>query len=294
MKAAAIGMFDGVHLGHQALVADVCAHADAMHGISAVFTFDRHPLSLVAPERSPLLLTTVEQRCEYLLQAGADEAHVLRFDDDLRRLTAEEFMRMLRLEYDVAMLVLGFNHRFGHDRLADIEQYSQAGQRAGVEVCRADELVLEDCGGPLSSSAVRRALGDGDVAQARTMLGRNFVIRGCVGAGRRIGRTIGFPTANIVPEQENQFVPKAGVYACLFNGLPAMVNIGFRPTLGYGLPQTIEAHVIGYEGDLYGCSAELQFVDRLRDERRFEGLEELRTQLTQDCDDALHCLNRFV
>lgn len=130
MKAAAVGMFDGVHLGHQALVADVCAHARAMHGASAIFTFDCHPLSIVAPERSPRLLTTVQQRSEYLRQAGADEVHVLEFDEAMSRLSAEDFMRMLRTDYQVGMLVLGFNHRFGHDCLRGLDQYRAAGLRA--------------------------------------------------------------------------------------------------------------------------------------------------------------------
>lgn len=282
MKAAAVGMFDGVHLGHQALVADVCAHAERLHGSSAIFTFDRHPLSLVAPERSPQLLTTVEQRCGYLRSAGADEVHVLRFDDALRRLSAEEFMRKLRIGHSVGQLVLGFNHRFGHDGLSDIEQYREAGRRAGVEVCRAEDLVIE-CGGSIvSSSAVRSALANGDVGAARDMLGRNFAIRGHVGNGRRIGRTIGFPTANVVPDQACQLVPEGGVYAGRFNGLPAMVNIGSRPTIGTSLPVTIEAHVIGYEGNLYDTAVELQLVSRLRDERKFDSLDRLRAQLTAD------------
>ncbi len=282
MKVAAVGMFDGVHLGHQALVGDVCSHAKDMGGSSVVFTFDRHPLSVVAPERCPQLLTTLEQRCEYLRQAGADEVVSLTFDDDLRRLSAEEFMRMLRVEHGVRLLVLGFNHRFGHDRLQSLEQYREVGERAGVEVRRAEELVIDSCMGSVSSSAVRKALSEGEVEEANHMLGRNYSVRGCVVHGQQVGRTIGFPTANVEPEQRCQLVPKVGVYAAYLNGMPAMVNIGSRPTLGADLPLTIEANVLDYEGDLYGCGVEVQFVHRLRDERKFDTLDSLRAQLDLD------------
>lgn len=289
-KVAAVGMFDGVHLGHQALVADVCARARCSHGVAAIFTFDCHPLSIVAPARSPRLLTTVGQRCQYLRCAGADEVHVLRFDPALRRLSAEDFMRMLHREHDVGQLVLGFNHRFGHDGLSDLDQYRQAGRRAGVEVCRAEDLVVVSGDGVVSSSAVREALDSGCVDRARAMLGRDFAIRGHVGAGRQIGRTIGFPTANVVPDQACQLVPGSGVYAGRLNGLPAMVNIGSRPTIGSSLPVTIEAHVIGFEGNLYGAEVELQMVARLRDERKFDNLGQLSLQLDRDRADALAIL----
>ncbi len=282
MKAAAVGMFDGVHLGHCDLVAEVCAHARDMGGASAIFTFDRHPLSVVAPERSPRMLTTVDQRCEYLRMAGADEVHVLKFDDELRSLSAEDFMRKLRMEHGVGLMVLGFNHRFGHDCLRSLDQYRTAGLSAGMDVCQAKELVIEGCEGVVCSSAVRSALDYGDADQARLMLGRNYALRGRVGSGRQVGRTIGYPTANVVPDQANQLIPKKGAYAGLLNGSPAMINIGSRPTLGAQLPVTIEAHVIGYEGNLYGKAVELQFVSRLRDERKFDSLDALRTQLAHD------------
>lgn len=283
---AAVGMFDGVHLGHQALAACVKDYAEAGGRTPIVFTFDRHPREVVAPESAPKLLTPVADRLRLLEKAGAKRAYALAFDEDLRRLTAREFMLMLRGEYGVRQLVLGFNHRFGSDRLSDFEDYLRIGHGLGIDVKLCSEVAIDPEGRPISSSAIRGLLSEGRAKEAAAMLGRPYALKGIVVHGRGLGHTIGFPTANVEPAYPKQLLPAPGVYACEAKigdlpEAPAMVNIGTRPTVeGHHL--TIEAHIIGCDADLYGQPAELRFIDRLRSEQRFASVADLAAQLSLD------------
>lgn len=272
--AAAVGMFDGVHRGHQALAAHV-RQAAAERGLQpAFFTFDRHPLQTVAPERAPRLLSTPDQRRRWL-EPGLTVA--LPFDEAMRRMTAEEFMRMLRDDYGARLIAIGFNHRFGSDRLPDFEDYRRVAESLGIEAV----LVREE-GEGISSSAIRQALAEGDIERANDMLGHPFALAGTVAHGQALGRSIGFPTANIIPAQPAQLIPCEGVYAGRLLGHPALVNIGHRPTVGDDGHLSIEAHVIGYDGDLYGRPVELELTHRIRDERKFSSLDALRAQIALD------------
>lgn len=292
---AAVGMFDGVHLGHQALVDCVRRHAEAASQSPIVFTFDRHPLQLVAPGHAPGLLTPVDERLGLLCQAGADRAYALRFDEEMRSFTARRFMEMLRGEYGVRQLVLGFNHRFGSDRLSHFSDYQAIGQDLGVNVILCDKKVESANGAPISSSAIRALLAEGKAAEAALMLGRPYALAGTVVHGRGLGHTIGFPTANIAPAHPDQIVPAPGVYACLasidgMEAAPAMVNIGTRPTVeGHHL--TIEANIIGLDADIYGRHARLQFAHRLRSEQRFPSVSDLARQLARDRRLTLEIIN---
>lgn len=215
------------------------------------------------------------------------------FDDALRLTSAAGFLDLLRDRYGVRALLLGFNNRFGHDAPRDFAAYARLGREAGVEIHLATE-----CAGA-SSSAVRALLAEGDAAGAAAMLGRPYTLTGHVETGRRIGRTIGFPTANVRPDDARRLVPAPGVYACratvgAADGsggnagnpgcavFPAMVNIGRRPTIGEGLDTTVEAHLIGLDANLYGREVTLEFVERLRAERRFDSLDALAAQLDAD------------
>lgn len=272
--AAAVGMFDGVHRGHQALAAHV-RQAAAERGLQpAFFTFDRHPLQTVAPERAPRLLSTPDQRRRWL-EPGLTVT--LPFDEAMRRMTAEEFMRMLRDDYGARLIAIGFNHRFGSDRLPDFEDYRRVAESLGIEAV----LVREE-GEGISSSAIRQALAEGDIERANDMLGHPFALAGTVAHGQALGRSIGFPTANIIPAQPAQLIPCEGVYAGRLLGHPALVNIGHRPTVGDDGHLSIEAHVIGYDGDLYGRPVELELTHRIRDERKFSSLDALRAQIALD------------
>lgn len=290
-RAVAVGMFDGVHLGHQALVGQLAQCAKTSGLSSCVITFADHPLRQIRPEKAPRLLTTCRQKTELLRQAGADEVIALDFNDELRRLTAREFMRETKERLGVKLWLMGFNHRFGSDGISDFNEYRRIGRELGIEVELASCEVVEGIDLPVSSSLIRKSLDEGGVDQANRMLGRPYSIIGTVEEGLRIGRTIGFPTANISPEMQNQEIPKNGAYACeaVIDGQewPAMTNIGHRPTIGEGLDATIETHVIGFEGDLYGKHVEVRFIKRLRDECRFGDLECLKKQLAFDLESVL-------
>lgn len=279
-------MFDGVHAGHRHLLGQLRDRAESAGLRPLVITFSNHPLDVIAPGRAPRLLTSADGKRRLLSEAipGA-RIEVMPFDETLRNTTAAGFLALLRERYGVRELLLGFNNRFGHDAPRDFAGYQRLGREAGVEIQLATE-----CAGA-SSSAVRALLDQGDVAGAARLLGRPYSISGHVEAGRQIGRTIGFPTANVKPDDARRLVPAPGVYACLAdNTVPAMVNVGCRPTIADGLDTTIEAHLIGIDADLYGRAMTLDFVERLRPERRFDSLDALAAQLQADRDATLVAL----
>ncbi len=286
---AAVGMFDGGHLGHRSLLVHVREAANIRGQVPAVFTFDAHPLEIVAPERAPKLLSSLPERINLLHEAGAEHVEVLKFDSELRNLSAEDFMAMLRNRFNVATLVIGFNHRFGRGADGSFDEYRETGHSLGIDVLKADE-----CAKPgISSTAVRHMLAKGDIEHANALLGRHFRMTGIVENGHHIGRTIGFPTANIRVDPRI-IVPAPGVYAAKATmpdttEYPAMVNIGVRPTVD-NTPSpdiTIEAHMIGFDGNLYGKEITLGFIGYLRPEQKFPTLVALRTQLASDLQSAI-------
>ncbi len=282
-RIAAIGMFDGVHTGHRVLL-DYLEEQGRARGLHpAVITFENHPAEVVAPERAPRLLSDATQKLHLLRAAGVTDIILLHFDDALRRLSAKEFMSMLHTDYKVDCLVIGYDHRFGRDRSEGFEQYVEIGRDLGVEVLRAPELA------GASSSQIRRLLSEGRVGEASELLGRPYYIDGTVVAGKRLGRTIGFPTANLQPTDKRLLIPRRGVYVADVRiddePMPrrAMLNIGHRPTVDKeGAPDTIEVHVLDYSGDLYGHIMRVYFLHRLRSEQAFDSLEGLRIQLAKD------------
>lgn len=278
---AAVGVFDGVHLGHRHLLGRVRSVADRVGGTTLAVTFDRHPLEVVAPERCPLMLTLPERRRQLLLGLPeVDYIAVLRFDNALRRLTAAEFMERLHRDYGVTHLVMGYDHSFGSDfRDAAPDHYQKAGEAAGIEVTRADRLVID--GTAVSSSAIRKALAEGDVAAAAGMLGRLHRLDGTVTKGRQLGRTIGFPTANLSVPGE-LMMPRQGVYAGVCMDRPCLVNIGTAPTVTDSGKIVVEVHIPGFTGDLYNQPLSVDLTHHIRDERKFGSLADLRTQLTRD------------
>lgn len=285
-------MFDGVHLGHRSLIADVCNAASARGCVPTIFTFDIHPLEIIAPERAPKLICPLERRIELLHEAGIGRVEVLHFDHDMRQLSAEDFMDMLHRRYNVEALVIGFNHRFGHGASASTGDYREIGRRTGIEVIQAKECARAG----ISSTAIRLMLAQGDVEHAEALLGRPFRLSGPVEQGHRLGRTIGFPTANI-HVTPRIILPAPGVYAAkatLPDGSvrPAMVNIGVRPTVDNSPnpPVTVEAHIIGFSGNLYGQQIALDFNSFLRPERRFASTDALSAQLAADRDAALNVI----
>ncbi len=281
--AVTIGNFDGVHRGHQALVEAIVARSREAGGVAVVLSFDPHPAAVLSPDRAPAALTTLAQKEELLAGLGVDRLALLPFDTELAALSPEAFARdVLQRALGARHVVVGESFRFGHRRQGDAGRLATLGRELGFAV-RALSPVLEH-GSPVSSSRVRDALVRGEVGTARALLGRPYFVDAPVVRGDGRGRTIGVPTANVAPE--NEVVPAVGVYAarCRLPGgewQPAVVNIGRRPTFG-GQHVSVEAHLIDFEGDLYGARVRLEFHERLRGEERFDGPDALVARIRED------------
>lgn len=283
VKGATIGMFDGVHLGHQYLISQLMEHCDEPVAV----TFDNHPLWVLGDRHEPLLLLTPQEKADALRSMGVTPV-MLRFDDSLRSLTARQFIDRLKNDYGIDRLVLGFNNRIGSDR-CNASADKSLSQATGVDIIRASELPGEL---KVNSSSIRELIKSGDVAAASRLLGKAYTIHGNVGHGKQLGRQLGFPTANLVPDNADKLLPLNGVYAAdavTADGhtYRAVVNIGSRPTVDNpDAPVTIEAHLDGFNGDLYDKPLTLRFLARLRSEQRFPDLEALRAAINRDLQQA--------
>ncbi len=290
---ATIGFFDGVHLGHRHLIAQVKTEAVRAGLASAVVTFATHPRQVVSAGYVPQLLTPPPQKLELLAQTGVDETVVLPFDRCMATLSAHDFMHdILKARIGARMLITGYDNRFGHNRAEGFADYVRYGEEMGMEVKQGEALTVE--GVNVSSSLVRRLLSEGRAADAARFLGRHYTVGGRVEHGFGEGRRMGFPTANIAPLLPNLLIPQSGAYAARLRigsgcWLPAMINVGSCPTFGRER-STIEAHIIGFTGDIYGATVTAEFVRRLRGERRFDGEESLKTQLMADRRQTLDIL----
>jgi riboflavin kinase / FMN adenylyltransferase len=279
-----VGSFDGVHLGHQAVLREIDRRARAAGRVSLLVTFDPHPLEVVNPEAAPPLLTTGAERLEILAQSPLDYVMLLRFDRHLAGLTPEQFVREVLLERcAVKELVIGHDHGFGRGRSGDVETLRRLGRAQGFEVDVVDPV---DVGGQhVSSSRIRRAVAGGDLAGAAAMLGRPYGVVGRVVEGERRGRLLGVPTINLSEISPRKLLPPDGVYAVRveWRGGRAggMMNQGSRPTFNDGR-RVLEAHLFGFEGNLYGEWVRIEWVERLRDVERFGSVEQLQQQLERD------------
>jgi riboflavin kinase/FMN adenylyltransferase len=276
--AVTIGVYDGVHLGHQHVLRSLRASGLPV----AVATFREHPVRIIAPELAPPLLTTVTQRLELLADLGVSAAALIEFNDEFRRLDAEEFVEEILVAVLRARRVsVGRGFRFGFQQLGDVELLRSLGERHGFAVDDVD--ILEE-GVPVRSTVIRALLKEGHAAAARRLLGRPFRLTGKVVPGDQRGRRIGFPTANL-EVSDNLIVPGSGVYAVRIawdGGIhPCVVNIGKRPTFG-GTESVVEAHVLDFDGDLYGKTIVVDFIERLRSEQKFNGIEALVTAIGND------------
>lgn len=282
----AVGMFDGVHTGHRFILDRLVRLADEEGLCPAVVTFANHPRSVTAPDRQPPMLTDETSRIAFIRSCGVERVLSLPFDEELRRLTAVRFAEKILIpQLQCRAILLGHDNGFGTDRLRDIEDYRAALAPLGIDVYGCSAMPGES----VSSTAVRRALSDGDIASVNRMLGREYTVAGTVVHGRHLGSTIGFPTANI--DTGMMQLPAPGVYAgrvvepqTLAN-LPVMLNIGTAPTVN-GLDGRIivEAHIVSDTplGELYGQRLEIAVLARMRDERRFASLDELTSALAAD------------
>lgn len=282
--ALAIGNFDGVHRGHRLLLDRVQEAARAFGGESVALTFDPHPTRVLAPDRAAPLIVGLDRKLELLRDAGLDAAVVQRFDLSFASQSPEEFAAQVVLGLRAREVFVGEDFHFGRNREGNGAVLVTLGERLGF---RAHVVApLEEASVPVSSSRIRRALAAGDLAAAKAMLGRDYDLDGLVIEGHRRGRTLGFPTANLATECEA--LPQDGVYAVRVSVLggsgpvdhPAVMNLGSRPTFRAG--RSLEAHLLDLDVDLYGRTLRVTFAARLRDERRFEGVEQLKAQIAAD------------
>ena len=286
---AAIGFFDGVHLGHRFLIDQLRAEAARRGAKSVAVTFEEHPrLALSGAHYWPELLTPNNEKLRLLALAGADYCTILHFDHAMSMLTSAEFMeQVLKSGLGVQCLMVGYDHRFGSDLSSGFATYVRQGKDLGIDVLRLRPYDVGEL--RVSSSAVRRFLAAGNVETARLCLGRPYLLEGEVVQGRHAGTLMGYPTANLQPLCTEQIVPGRGVYAVRaeVDGFTymAMLNIGWRPTMDNGDDQTVEAHLLDYDGgDLYGKRVKVYFYQRVRDERRFASVQDLQAQLAVDAD----------
>ena len=281
----ATGFFDGVHVGHRHVIQQLVEAAAVRGDESMVITFWPHPRNVLQKEaRSLRLLTTLAEKKEMLLALGVDHVEVLQFTKDFSSMTTEEYLRMLMEKYGASAILLGYDNRMGSD--ADgADHVAATASGLGMEVIRA-EMVTSEMGYAVSSTKIRQRLEEGDVKGAASMLGYGYSLYGVVVAGNRIGRTIGFPTANMQLYEPLKLVPGNGVYSVEVETLGqrflGMCNIGCRPTVGSGNARTIETHIFDFDEDIYGLDMKITFLERIREERRFDSLEGLKTQLEKD------------
>lgn len=290
-SAVSIGIFDGVHVGHKALLAVLRSRADQLGVPAVALTFDRHPMELLAPERAPRYISTLDQRISLLKDAGVDDVAVVRFDQDVADLSPEEFVdRILVERLKVKSVVVGTNFRFGHKRIGDVEWLRDLGQERGFSVISVEPVVL--AGATVSSTRVRKTIERGEVDVAGKLLGRPFTMIGDVVHGFGIGSKIGFPTANL-EVAPRQIVPPDGVYAVEAvvenQTWPGACGISTRPTFD-GTNRTIEVIIDGFSGNIYDVELAVMFYRKLRDPVRFDSPESLAKQLAIDVEEARKCL----
>ncbi len=287
---ATVGFFDGVHAGHRFLIDQVKALAVEKNVPSVVFTFAVHPRKVLHSEYQPQLLTTFDEKLFQLQSTGIDTCIILNFDHAMARLTAYDFLdEILHKKYNVTTLVVGYDHRFGRNRIDGIEQYYAYGKEIGIEVVQAERYATNQFS-HISSSEIRKALIGGNIPLANTLLSYLYSFRGIVTDGYKLGRKIGFPTANIIPDNTEKMLPALGVYAVdvfwnnsIYRG---MMNVGKRPTFDKNENTSIEVHIFNFSDDIYNEVLEIRFLQKIRDEQKFENIEELIIQLKKDKIDA--------
>ncbi|MFT7600981.1 MAG: riboflavin kinase/FMN adenylyltransferase [Acidimicrobiales bacterium] len=297
--AVTVGAYDGVHLGHQAVIRSTQQRAESLGVSMAVVTFDPHPATVLRPGNVPKLLTDLEQKLELLEACGVDTVVVAPFDEERASETAEQFVERVLVDcLRARSVIVGHDFRFGANRAGNVDVLRAIGADYGFDVEGVQLLPRPDGKvESVSSTVIRRALAGGEVSTAARMLGRHHEIRGPVVEGDQRGRTIGFPTANVAVPRE-MALPADAVYAAWYftpdgQRHPAAVNIGKRPTFYQNAEHSlVEAHLIGFEGDLYGQSARVQMVELIRSEQRFDGLDELKDQLQRDIQRAGDILDR--
>jgi len=282
-----IGMFDGLHAGHRALLQKVIEKAREINGESVIISFWPHPRIVLNKDADDLrFLTSLEEKTKLFSETGIDHLVLIPFTMDFASLTAGEFIKQILIEgINLKHLVIGYDHRFGKDRASSQTEFYKYADEYGFTVSKVNEVEID--GQHISSSVIRDLILKGEIKKANKLLTYKYLLSGRVIGGQQLGRTIGYPTANIQPQEPLKLIPPDGVYACIVHILGekhgGMLNIGYRPTLKTGQKQrSIEVHILDFERDIYSEETTIEFIERIRDEKKFSGLEQLKEQLRID------------
>lgn len=279
-----LGTFDGVHIGHKSIIHKLTSTAEAAGAQSTVLTFFPHPRMVLQQDSDIKLLNTINEKAFLLEQCGVDNLIIHPFDHNFSRLTAEEFVKDILVDrLNISHIIIGYDHRFGRNRTATISDLEKFGELYGFEVIQISALEIDEVS--VSSTKIRNALDAGDITTANSYLGYPYILTGTVVKGREIGRTIGFPTANIEVSEDYKLIPPIGIYivSSIIDGrnVFGMMSIGTNPTVG-GTTRTIEVNYLDFEGDLYGKELRIGIYSKIRDEEKFASLDALKEQLVKD------------
>lgn len=289
---ATIGCFDGVHRGHRYLIRQVTQIGQEKGLHTTLITFPVHPRQVMQSDYQPQLLSCLPQKEALIQTLQVDYCLMMAFTRELSELSAYEFMKLLHGRFNVCVLVIGYDHRFGHNRTETFKDYCRYGAELGIEVTQARALV-ED-GVSVSSSVIRNLLNNGEIAEANHYLSYRYFLDGTVIDGYKMGRKLGFPTANLQPSCPNKLIPAEGVYAVYVYideiRYMGMLNIGYRPTVHNGENRSIEVYIIDFSGDIYHKQIRIEFMERIRREQKFESINALISQLNQDKDTVIRIL----
>ena len=281
---ATIGTFDGVHLGHRKILDKLTKAAQGTNYESLLLTFFPHPRMVVQPEEKISLLNTIDEKKQLLEETGLDNLIIHPFDKEFSTLSAEEFVKNVLVDsFNIQKIIIGYDHRFGRNRSADINDLINFGEKYNFEVEQIQAEEIDDVS--ISSTKIRAALEDGNIELANNYLGYNYLLTGKVIEGKKLGRTIGYPTANIEIPESYKLIPKIGVYAVTTiigeKRYSGMMNIGFNPTVE-GTKLSVEVNIFDFVKDIYGDILQVEILHRIRDEKKFNSLQDLKNQLAQD------------
>jgi riboflavin kinase/FMN adenylyltransferase len=288
-----IGTFDGVHLGHRTILNEVVRHTKEVKGESIVITFEPHPRKLLFPDQPIKLITPLQQKLDLIIKAGIHHVVVAPFTKEFSQLSAEQYIRdFLVKKFQPHSIVIGYDHHFGHDRKGDINLLKEQAAEYGYKVFEIPAQLIDEAA--VSSTKIRKALAEGRIGDAGHMLGRNYTINGTVIEGNKLGRTIGYPTANIRHSEPEQILPAIGIYAVYAKwqdkSFKGMLSIGHNPTVTDDKSIKTEVNIFDFDKEIYGDMLEIAFIARLRDEQKFDSLDALTEQLHKDKEDSLKIL----
>jgi len=291
---ATVGFFDGIHLGHRFLIENLKKTAHEQNRKSAIITFDKHPRKVLYADFQPQLLTSFDEKIELLSKTGVDYCIVLDFTLEMSILSAFEFLQdVVFKQFNVKTLLVGHDHKFGHNRSEGFADYQRHGDQIGLQVLQASRYALTEYP-HISSTEIRNALQTAQLQKANELLGYNYNLKGKVTEGFKIGRKLGFPTANLQASDPQKLIPASAVYAVrvLINSVwyGGMMNIGIRPTINKDLKTSIEVNIFDYENEIYNQEIAVEFIAKIRNEQRFESLDALIQQLNQDKKTTLEIL----